>query len=96
MQSKGGSTERALVSSSRLDKFPNATLVNLITPISYRISIHLQVYTKKKEFVRMRFRFENVWLDKKELEEVVQFSWQQAAQESIPHKIKACTGELEN
>lgn len=44
----------------------------------------------------MRFRFENVWLDKKELEEVVQFSWQQAAQESIPHKIKACTGELEN
>ena len=46
--------------------------------------------------IRKKAYRDEIGILKKELEEVVQFSWQQAAQESIPHKIKACTGELEN
>lgn len=87
--------DRALVTSSWLQLFPNAKLESLVAPSSDHFPILLVKHPVAHNLIVKRsFKFENAWRIEERINEVVQNSWSGSTSNNIIHKLSNCAEEL--
>ncbi|KAJ8649330.1 hypothetical protein MRB53_002353 [Persea americana] len=82
--------DRALVTDSWLSLFPHAKLVNLLAPVSDHTPLLLETDLFIPTQYQRRFRFENIWLQEAELNEVVSSNWRSTVGSDLPDRFHAC------
>ncbi|KAI4351428.1 hypothetical protein L6164_005797 [Bauhinia variegata] len=85
----------ALALSLWLDLFQNASLHNLVAPISDHNPIVLKLFRHKRVVFKRRFRFKNAWLTEEGLEDVVHGGWNLAHNEDLSTKLKNCAKHMD-
>ncbi|MCI16082.1 endonuclease/exonuclease/phosphatase family protein, partial [Trifolium medium] len=87
--------DRALVTQSWLDEFPQFKFTNTIADRSDHSPILLKLVHTTKEFKARVFKFENAWLDEQDLTRVVSNAWNIDKQDPLLTKLKRCSEDLE-
>ncbi|XP_050231744.1 uncharacterized protein LOC126680640 [Mercurialis annua] len=80
--------DRDLVTRDWLDQYPEAVLVNQELSTSDHLPILLWFKKMEVATVHKKFRFNNVWLGKKDCKDVVGFTWHGLLGASLPEKLK--------
>lgn len=91
----GERLDRAMVTSSWLNIFPNAKLTNLVATMSDHSPILLNYIDKVSLPINRRFKFENAWLLEEGSEDVVRGSWHEAGRNNLLSKLDGCANDLE-
>jgi len=92
----GGTEERldrAMVTEAWFDLFPQATLTNLIADRSDHSPILLQLTDRVKSIVKKQFKFENIWLEEKDIKVVLK-GWTYREEGGILKRLRQSTKEL--
>ncbi|XP_073036978.1 uncharacterized protein [Primulina eburnea] len=82
--------DRALVSASWLELFPQAKLEKLIAPISDHTPICLNTEIPVIYVRRKLFRFENRWLEEPDLKDFMMQTWNASATQDVSFKLTHC------
>ncbi|KAL8126087.1 hypothetical protein AgCh_013389 [Apium graveolens] len=83
--------DRALVSTSFLNIFPNVKLINLEVSTSDHCPILLEIHKASIVIQKRVFRFENAWLREPMCQKIVEDVWSSGASVSFYAKIKECS-----
>lgn len=87
--------DRALITTSWLQLFPNAKLENLVAPSSNHFPILLdKTSTARSHRVERSFKFENAWRIEEGVNEIVQGSWIGNSNTSVINKLSRCAEDL--
>ncbi|WJX78361.1 hypothetical protein P8452_61592 [Trifolium repens] len=87
--------DRALASSDWLEKFPNATLRNILSSHSNHSPILLHCSPVVKHSYKHDFKFENSWLLEEDVGEVVQEGWNDGNGLELTHRLTHCADKLQ-
>ncbi|MCH97306.1 endonuclease/exonuclease/phosphatase family protein [Trifolium medium] len=87
--------DRAMASTSWLHLFPHVRLSNLLASHSYHSPILLQCKPIIRTRINHSFRFENSWLKKPDLEEVVLEGWGGNENLEVVDRVARCDNKLQ-
>jgi hypothetical protein len=88
--------DRAMATQSWLDEFPQFKFINAIADRSDHSPILLRLLNVDRVFKPRVFKFENAWLEEKELDAVVKGAWHRDGYAPLISKLKSCTKDLED
>lgn len=86
--------DRAMATSDWLSMFPNASLKNILAATSDHSPILLQCNLVSLPFNNRKFKFENVWLQEPDLNDVVMLGLSCGDPNLIMSKLECCADEL--
>ncbi|MCH90734.1 endonuclease/exonuclease/phosphatase family protein [Trifolium medium] len=86
--------DRAMVTQTWFDIFPNCQLHNVIADRSDHYPILLKLHESHRRRFMKDFKFENSWLHEEELEGVVQEGWEKGDHGDLLVKIQHCTDDM--
>lgn len=86
--------DRALVTNSWLNLFPNAHLATLMAAMSDHYPIQLSLTDKQQLNRKHTFKFENGWLEENTIKDTVFNSWNGEQSSDIMDKLGRCTKDL--
>jgi hypothetical protein len=87
--------DRAMVTQSWLDEFPQYKFINAIADRSDHSPILLRLVYAVKDYKPRIFKFENAWLDERDLNDVVTTAWNKNSHVPLLSKIQNCTEDLD-
>ena len=88
--------DRAIVSMTWLNTFPNAKLQNLVSVTSDHTPIEIDTCGSKLATRRHhRFRFENKWLREPDIDRIVSNYWKHSQEAPLMDKLKYCASSLQ-
>lgn len=87
--------DRAMGNPSWHDRFPQASLLNLIAPVSDHNPILLKTEGYHLQPRRKKFRFENRWFQEKDLKEVISRCWSGFRDLDVVQRLSATAETLE-
>jgi hypothetical protein len=87
--------DRALATQSWLDEFHQFKFTNAIADRSDHSPILLTLINKTIEYKARIFKFENAWLEEKDINDVVSGAWNKETSDPLLSKIQRCTEDLE-
>ncbi|MCI03614.1 endonuclease/exonuclease/phosphatase family protein, partial [Trifolium medium] len=86
--------DRAMTNSEWLGMYPEAKLVNIIASHSDHSPILLHTTPMERQQNSYSFRFENIWLQEDDIEEVVEEGWGRGREDEVTVKVAQCADKL--